>query len=115
MCGPLVRLSLLRLGGSMTDDLLLCGLFGLVVLPAGCVRGSLPFPLVELRGVANEVLLLHGTSTTNAANLVAGVFGVVCGGVGANPVLPWPTSSARPTVVPCCLSKWTARGTVWES
>ena len=70
----------------MSDDLLLYGLFGLVDLLVGCVRGSLPFPRIELRGDANEVLLLHGTSAANAAILVAGVSGVVCGGVGANPV-----------------------------
>ena len=78
---------------------------------AGCVRGTRQFPHIELQGAANEVLLLHGTSVANAANVCAGVFGVACGGVGANLVLPWPTSSARPTVVPCWLSLWVARDT----
>ena len=92
----------------------------------GCVWGTLSFPRIELRGVANEVLLQHGTSAANAANIAAGVLGsvsygvllgVVCEGFGANLVSPWPTSSARLIVVPCCLSLWTARGTVrvgWE-
>ena len=78
----------------------------------GCARGSVPFPYIELREDANEVCLLHGTSIANAAILVVDASGYVCGGVGARPALPWPSSSARRTVVSWWVSLWAARGTV---